>query len=140
MSRPLRLAILAFTVLNLTHSCAHAQSAPRHYLSAATTNSTLVLGRSSIVKMIYAQNTTATNAFLKFYNKATAPTCNTDVPVMTIPLPGAATTGGPPAQPDISDGILFPLGVGFCITANFADNDNTATVTGIIVNIGVSAK
>jgi len=132
---------LALLIMLLCCASANAQSAPRHYLSAATNNSTLVLGRSAIVKMIYAQNTNTTStAYLKFYNKATAPTCGTDVPVMTVPLPSGATVGGPPAQPDISDGILFPLGVGFCITANFADNDNTATVTGIIVNVGVTGK
>jgi hypothetical protein len=131
---------LALITLLLCCASANAQSAPKHYLSLASTNSTLVLGRSSIVKMIYAQNTGTVNAFLKFYDKVTAPTCGTDVPKLTIPLPGGASVGGPPAQPDISDGILFYAGVGFCITAAIADNDTGVATTGIVVNIGVSGK
>jgi len=131
---------LTLVITMLCCASASAQSAPRHYLSAASTNSTLVLGRPSVVKMIYAQNTGTVNAFLKFYDKVTAPTCGTDVPKLTIPLPGGASVGGPPAQPDISDGILFYVGVGFCITAAIADNDTGAATTGIVVNVGVTGK
>lgn len=113
-----------------------AQSAPRHYLSAASNNSTLVLGRPSSVSLIQATNTTAVIYYLKLYNKATAPTCGTDVPVMTIGL--NATQSMPAIAPAL--GLLFPLGVGFCIVAGIADNDNTVAATGITVNIGVSGR
>jgi hypothetical protein len=120
-------------------SPASAQSAPKHYLSAASTNSTLVLGRPSVLKMITAVNTTATLYYLKFYDKATAPTCNTDVPKLTLPLPASAT-GGTPMVPDIGDGLIFTLGVGFCLTGGIADADNTAAATGVAINVGVSAR
>lgn len=126
-------------LLALGAADASAQSAPRKYLSAATNNSTLVLGRSSVVKMVHAVNTTATLYYLKLYNKATAPTCGTDVPVFVAALPASAT-GGAPVSPDVSDGLFFPLGVGFCIVAGIADNDNTSAATGITLNLGVTGR
>jgi hypothetical protein len=121
------------------NSPASAQSLPKKYLSAASNNSTLVLGRSSVVKMLVAVNTTATIYYVKLYNKATAPTCGTDVPVITVPVPALAT-GGPPVQLGVDDGLLFPLGVGFCIVAGIADNDNTSAATGVALNLGVSGR
>lgn len=132
-------SLIIVLALLLGSAAAHAQTSPKKYLSAATNNSTLVLSRSSVVKMIHAVNTTATLYYLKLYNKATAPVCGTDVPVFVSPLP-AAVSGGPPVSPDISDGILFPLGIGFCITAGIADNDNTAAATGVAVNLGVTGR
>jgi hypothetical protein len=134
-----RVALLACLSLALLAPRAHAQSAPKHYLSAASTNSTLVLNRPSLVKMINAVNTTATLYYLKLYNKATAPTCNTDVPVLTVPVPASAT-GGAPVQIPIPDGLLFPLGVGFCLTGGIADNDNTSAATGVAINLAVTGR
>ena len=37
--------------------------------------------------VLTASNPTATAAYLKLYNKASAPTVGTDVPVLTITLP-----------------------------------------------------
>lgn len=135
--RKLLLALVGLLALGVAD--ASAQSASRKYLSAATNNSTLVLGRASVVKVIHAVNTTATLYYLKLYNKATAPTCGTDVPVFVTALPANAA-GGAPVSPDVSDGLLFPLGVGFCIVAGIADNDNTNADTGITLNLGVTAR
>lgn len=131
--------LLTILALLLCASPAWPQSAPRKYLSAASNNSTLVLGRASVVKMITAINTTATLYYLKFYNKATAPTCGTDVPLLTLPVP-AAVAGGPPVQLGVGDGLLFPLGVGFCLVGGIADADNTSAATGVAINVGVSAR
>jgi hypothetical protein len=117
-------------------SPARAQTAPRHYLSAASNNSTLVLGRRASLSFVQATNTTAVIYYLKFYDKATAPTCGTDVPVATIAL--NATQSMPPIQPALS--LLFQNGVGFCLTGGIADNDNTVAATGVTINLGVSAR
>jgi hypothetical protein len=116
-----------------------AQSAPKKYLSAATTNATLVKAGPSRVTTIVAVNTGAAVYFLKLYNKATAPVCGTDVPVMTIPVPFVS---GNAAAVSIANanGIMFPLGVGFCLTGGIADNDNTAAATGVAVNLGVTGQ
>jgi len=112
---------------------------PFKYFSQATTNSTLVSGAGqNVLKWIIATNTTtvaATLTYLKLYNKATAPTCGTDTPVMTIALlPNAANGNGQFAMG--LDDTRFSLGIGFCLTALPADNDTTATTTGIIINLG----
>lgn len=133
-----RLVLVATALLALCGS-ASAQSSPKHYLSAASNNATAVLGRPSLVKSISAVNVGATVYYLKLFNKVLAPVCGTDVPVFTLALPAAAT-GGAPVSPDLGDGLLFPLGVGFCITANAADNDNTSAGVGVTLNVGVSAR
>jgi hypothetical protein len=90
--------------------------------SAATTNATSVKATAGTVWSIVATNTAASPRYLKLYNKASAPTVGTDVPVLTIPLPaGQAVTvhGG-------SNGIRFGTGVALAITAGAADADTTA--------------
>lgn len=133
-------ALLAVILTMLLSTGTNAQSAPKHYLSAASNNSTLVLGRPSLVKMIGVVNTTAAIYYLKLYNKVTAPTCGTDVPVLTFAVPALAT-GGPPILLTLGDGLLFPSGVvGFCLTGGIADNDNTNAATGVTINFGVTGR
>lgn len=112
---------------------AYAQSSPLHYLSAANNNSTLVFAGAAVLGSLSAINTNSTVYYLKLYDKATAPTCGTDIPKWTIPL----LTGAPPPP---APNILFVLGFGFCITAGIADNDNTAAATGITINFGLSRR
>jgi hypothetical protein len=92
-------------------------------ISAATTNATLV--RAGVAKLGYAVvgNNVGTTAFLKIYDKATAPTVGTDIPVATYMIPGSTTGGSPQVIP-----LFFPinLGLGFAITGGAADSDTTA--------------
>lgn len=131
------LALIAGAILLCLAGQASAQGivSPYKKLSAAGTNSTLVLGRKSLVGYVAAFNTTATLYYLKLYNKATAPTCGTDVPVQTYALPA---NGGFVLPPGGS--LNFPLGVGLCITTGFADNDTGAAAAGVVVNVGVTGQ
>lgn len=131
--------IIGFVAVAMITLCAwslpsFAQSAPKKFLSAATVNSTLVRGSSALLTTGLIANTTATAYYVKLYNKATAPVCGTDVPVWTVPVPA-----GNVALP-LGNGLLFPAGLGFCITANMADNDNIAAAAGVVVNLGVSGR
>ena len=106
-----------------------------HYNSAASTNSTLVFATTSqqSISSIFgfnAINTNSVTAYIKFYDKATAPTCGTDVPKMTYQL-----SQNVPVTKGFLIGIPFKLGIGFCITALVADTDTTAATTGISVDI-----
>jgi hypothetical protein len=99
--------------------------------SAATTNGALVLTGTSGLCALWASNIGATAAFVKLYNKATAPTVGTDVPEMIIPV--AAAVGGFPGIAEISPGFnayRFPLGLGIAITGAVADSDTTAVAAG----------
>lgn len=79
---------------------------------------------------ILCNNATAPR-FVKFYNKATAPTVGTDTPVMTIELPASST-----GQYSNGFGIAFGTGIGIGATVLVADNDTTAPSTNdVVVNV-----
>lgn len=106
-----------------------------HYLSAANTNATLVAAGAHNVYQIIAINTTGTIYYLKFYDKALAPTCGTDTPSLTLPVPfGQSSSGGGFVIP-MPTGSRFLAGVGFCLVGGIADNDNSNAATGIAINI-----
>jgi hypothetical protein len=99
--------------------------------SAATTNGALILTGTSGLQAFWATNTGAAVAFVKLYNKATAPTVGTDVPEMIIPVPAAV--GGVPGVAEVTPGFnghRFPLGLGIAITGLVADTDTTAVAAG----------
>jgi hypothetical protein len=99
--------------------------------SAASTNGQLVLTGTSGLQALYATNEGAAAAFVKLYNKATAPVVGTDVPAMVIPVPAAV--GGVPGVAQIIpgfNGYRFALGLGLAITAGAADTDTAAVAAG----------
>jgi hypothetical protein len=98
--------------------------------SAATTNEALILTGTSGLQAFYATNTGATVAFVKLYNKATAP-ASTDTPAMILVVP-AAVSGVPGVctLPIGFSGFRFALGLGIRITGAVADNDTTAVAAG----------
>ncbi len=98
--------------------------------SAATTNDALIIAGTSGLQAFYATNTGAGAAFVKLYNKATAPT-SSDVPAMIIPVPAAVSGVCGVAAPSIGfSGFRFALGLGIRITGAVADNDTTAVAAG----------
>lgn len=108
-----------------------APATPYFVNSAASTNGALILTGTSSLHSFYATNTGATPAFVKLFNKATAPTVGTDVPEMIIPVPAAV--GGVPGVANLDAGFIpfrFALGLGIAITGGVADNDTTAVTAG----------
>lgn len=100
-------------------------------LSTASTNSNLIIAGIHNLNDISAYNTNAATAYLKFYDKATAPTCNSDPVKLTYPLIQNIAFNKTSLV-----GISFSAGIGICITGGIADNDNTNSTTGIVVNLG----
>ena len=99
--------------------------------SLATTNIALILTGTSGLHAFYATNTGATAAFVKLYNKATAPVLASDVPAMIIPI--AAASGGFPGVATLPighNGFRFALGLGIAITGAVGDTDTTAVAAG----------
>lgn len=98
--------------------------------SAASTNEALILTGTSGLQAFYATNTGATVAFVKLYNKASAP-ISSDIPAMILPVP-AAVSGVPGVctLPIGFSGFRFALGLGIRITGAVADNDTTAVAAG----------
>lgn len=108
---------------------------PGKLLSAASTNSTSIKGSVGTLCKVTAINTTAVVYYLKFYNKATAPTCNSDTVVATYPVPFAASSAGGGISVNLGAfGEAYTLGIGFCLTGGSADNDNTNAATGVTIS------
>lgn len=106
---------------------------PVKFNSAASTNSTSVKGSAGQIYALTIINTTATLYYLKLYDKASAPTCNSDTVLQVYPVP-ASTTGAGFVMP-IPVGMAFTLGIGLCLTGALADNDNTNAATGVAINV-----
>lgn len=91
--------------------------------SAASTNSVLIRGGAGRIVSGWLTNISASTRYFKFYDKATAPTVGTDVPVIVIPV--AANSAVP-----IDAWISCSLGIGMAITGGAADTDTTAIGAG----------
>lgn len=105
---------------------------PVRYLSAASTNATVVKATPGAVYTISAINTTATLYYLKFFDSASNPTC-AGTPVQTLPVPASATGAG--LILPIAVGMDFNIGISFCLTGAIADNDVTVAVTGVAISL-----
>jgi hypothetical protein len=104
----------------------------RSLISAATTNATSVKASAGQVYSIYAHNINAAVRYLKLYNKASAPTVGTDVPVLTLPIP--ANTAGAGFVLDTGGmGIAFATGIALALTTGVADADTGAVAANEIV-------
>ena len=96
-------------------------------VSVASTNATSVKASAGNLFEITASNVTATATFVKLYNKASAPTVGTDVPVLTISVPANTTV----AMQFGSQGKRFATGIALAVTAAAAATDTAAAVAGV---------
>lgn len=106
-------------------------AASRIASAAATVNATSAKGSAGNVFKVFGNNVKASVVYLKIYNKATAPTVGTDVPVLTIPIAASARF-----DIDIGDANGFYLGTGIAygFTTDAADNGTTALSAGDILD------
>lgn len=107
-----------------------ATSTARLLSAAASTNATSVKASAGTVRMVSGRNARATSVFLKFYNKASAPTVGTDTPRKTIEIPGGSTF-----VLDCHD--YYATGIAFALTTAAADADTGALTAGDIVCLNV---
>lgn len=101
---------------------------PQKVLSAATTNATLIKATVGKVVAWDLGNNGAGWAYLKFFNKATAPVPGTDIPVMTVPIPPGGSSVFPTPV-----GEQFATGIGYSITGAPTDTDTTAVAVNQVV-------
>lgn len=97
--------------------------------SAASTNAASVKASATTLYSVAVANTGATTAYLKLYNKASAPTVGTDTPVATIMVP--AGTGANVPLNDV--GVSFSAGLAYAITGGASDSDTTAVTANQVV-------
>jgi hypothetical protein len=97
------------------------------FISAAGLNATAVKGSPAKLTILNIVNGAATLRYFKIYNKASAPTVGTDIPLITITLPNGSSSFTLPAF----IGIDFSVGLSFACTLGVADDDTTPfTVVG----------
>jgi hypothetical protein len=101
--------------------------------SAATTNAANLKASAGLLRGIELFNTAAYSIFLKFYDKASAPTVGTDTPVWTIPIPAG---GG--YSKTFPYGVPFATGISYAITKLQADSDTTAIAVGDATGIALT--
>lgn len=101
--------------------------------AAATTNATLAKPVFGSLAGFHGYNASAAVKYLKFYNKASAPTVGTDIPVLTIAL--APTAAFAISYPD---GYAFNTGIAYALTGAAADNDTTALTLADVVGLNVN--
>lgn len=94
--------------------------------STADTNLVSVKATAGTIYGLTVSNIGAGLAYLKVYNKATAPALATDIPLLVIPIPAA----GFPVVNAGAMGIRFSAGIAISITGAGADNDTTAVAAG----------
>jgi len=120
-------------VANYAHTTGGAT--PYKLVSAASTNATSVKASAGQVYMITASNVNAAVRYLKLYNKASAPTVGTDVPVLTFAIPGN-TAGAGTNIPVPTVGLNFSTGIAFALTTEATDAGSTGVaLSEIVVNL-----
>jgi hypothetical protein len=98
-------------------------STPYSAISSGAANQDSALIKAGAVAMygFALCNNVASARYVKFYNKATAPT-SADTPAYRVALPASC----PPAIASFPEGVTFPLGLGIRITTGAADSDTGA--------------
>ena len=94
--------------------------------AAATTNATSVKASAGRLTGLWLTNYSAAAKYFKLYNKASAPTVGTDVPLLTIPIPATANVFLPLSE----FGLYLSTGIAYAITGALADSDTTALAAG----------
>jgi hypothetical protein len=100
--------------------------------SAVTTASTNVVSVKASAGTVYGvtlSNPTATPVFYKLFNKASAPTLGTDVPLVTIPVPATSAT----IHQFGALGLRFSTGVASAVTGAMAAADVSSGVAAVQV-------
>ena len=91
-----------------------------------TTDFSLIKASGGKLMEITISNLTAATIYVKLYNKASAPTVGTDVPLATIPV----VAGGFVCYDFGSVGKQFGLGIALAVTAGAAATDTAAVAAG----------
>lgn len=104
-------------------------------VTAASTNAASIKTSAGSVYEVSISNVTATPLYVKLYNKTSAPTVGTDVPVATIPVPATSTTSGFVNVVFGTNGKRFSSGIAIAATGAVAANDTSVAVAGVQVHL-----
>lgn len=108
-----------------------ASATSRIISAAATTNATSAKAANGTLRRVIGYNASGSARYLKFYNKASAPTVGTDTPRMTIYLPPSTAFAF-----DLDD--YFSTGIAYALTTGSADADTGALTAADVLGLNVS--
>ena len=130
-SVPVNVVSSVQTILNGTNAASSNGSIVYKLIGGASTNATVIKSSSGTLNSLLICNDSTAKIYFKLYNKATAPTVGTDVPLMVVPVAVGANQ-----YIDIGAyyGIYLSAGISFATTALAADADVTVVTAGVIVN------
>lgn len=100
--------------------------------AAATTNATSAKASAGTLYHATAYNAAATARYLKFYNKASAPTVGTDTPTHTFYMPPTTAF-----RFDWPNGFTFATGIAYALTTGGADADTGALTAADVLALNV---
>ncbi len=110
-------------------------STPGKRISQASTNAINIKNSGGTLVYLCASNTNAAPRYVKWYDKASAPTVGTDAPIHSFLIPGNSSGAGSNIAPP--GGINFTTGISYAMTAGAADTDTTPVAAAeVIINYG----
>lgn len=99
-------------------------------VSTASTNAASIKGSAGRVLSVVIGNSSASNGFVKLFNKSSAPTPGSDSAAMNLyAKAGETVVWSSPV------GVEFTAGIGIAITGAVALNDSTNAAASIAVNV-----
>jgi hypothetical protein len=107
-----------------------------HLVAAASTNATSVKGSATVLFSCQLYGVGSAPAYLKIYNKATAPTVGTDIPVKTLSIPASATAANGSGSNIVFGsvgGLALATGFAAAVTTGLADTDTGAVAASTFV-------
>lgn len=125
---------LAFVTLSFAQTFqADSKVNVKSYIVANNTTALVVKATSGALYTLEAFNNSATIAYVKLYDAATA-TCGSGTPVIRYMIPANASGAGY-ISPNVN-GTNFPGGITMCVTTGIADNNTgSPAATTYLVNV-----
>lgn len=99
-------------------------------VTAASTNAANIKNSAGVVFELTVANVTAATIYVKLYNKASAPTVGTDVPLVTIPVVAGAVYAA-----EYGIGKRFATGIAIAVTAAAPATDTAVVTAGAQISI-----
>jgi len=109
---------------------------PKWFIAANTDNATNLKASGGTVHAVEVYGIGSAPAYLKFYNKASTPTCGTDTIVKQIMIPAASTAANGAGSNAIVLDTAFTTGISYCVVTGIGATDDTSPAAStFIVNI-----
>lgn len=106
---------------------------PTSFVAANSNNATSLKASAGIVHAVEVYGLGSAPAYLKFYDKASAPTCQSDTIVKAIMIPAASTAANGAGSNAIVMDAQFSTGIAYCVVTGIAITDNTAVAAATFV-------